>query len=228
VSQWFPPSSENEDIWNLSTVNPFEFNPDYILFNGGDYVRDLPSSAPPIHFDFSTWSSAPAEASSTSTAGTPSLVSSSEPDYLSPPTMLAASPSTPANGLSPVCGVHDFGHPLFPVTPPPPSSPGSNTVRGGIPSIPVAPRPSSCLRSNTVRDLSSILPSLVLTISTIRDHLRSQNTSSHSASTNEAPWCHRSDTGPTPPVTVVATLTKSNSSHVSPFICRSPTNWEYP
>ena len=102
-------------MWMLPTVNPFGFSPNYdTLYNRGDDDVRNPldmDSVPPIDFAFPTWDLARAEASSTSTAGTPSLVSSSDPDYLSPPTVMSASP---------VFHAYDMGFSSIPVSPPPP------------------------------------------------------------------------------------------------------------
>jgi hypothetical protein len=171
------------------------------------YVHHPPDSVSPFNFAFPTSSLAAAEPSITSTTGTPSLVSSSDPDYLSPTMMQNLSPRTPPLTLGSVSDVYEIGLPSF-----------------SIPLSPVSPDSSPWDMPNTVtvRNLSFILPSLVLTVSTI-SNLRNRSLSPHSTSANEAPWCPRSDTSPTP-VTDVATLRRSNSSHVSTFICRSPTN----
>lgn len=125
-------------MWDLPTIDPYVFPSNYdTLYNDSDGPLD---SVSPIRFSFPAWSLARAGTSRTSTAGTPSLVSSSELDCLTPPTMLNASPRTPARAFSPVTDSYDTD----------------------FLSIPVFSHPSPHPMSNTVRILSFILPSLFL------------------------------------------------------------------
>jgi hypothetical protein len=167
--------------------------------------------APPIDTGLATSSLTPPGLffSDSTTPVTPSLLSPSQVGYASFPSLFNVSPPASAHALGPITEVyHTF-----------PSS------------APVSPYPAQLSPwhiANAVRILSFILHSLVLTVSTISNHLQSQSVSSHLASTNKAPWCHRSDTSHTPPVTDAATLKRSNSSQASTFICRSPMNQGYP
>jgi len=193
-------------MWNLQTISPSDLsvsssNCIQIYKDEDDPFNHPPNSVPPIDIALATSNLNPTGPSSSDSATpvTPSLLSPSQLGYASSPSLLNVSPATPAHALGPVTdGYHTF-----------PSS---------APVSPYLSQPSPWHIANAVRILSFFLPSLFLTVTTISNHLRNQSVSSHSANTDEAPWCHRSDTSPTPQVTGVATLKRSNSSQASTSI----------
>ena len=190
-------------MWNLQTISPSDLlgpfpNCTQIYNDEDDPFRYPPNSlsVPPIDIQ----NILQPRAHSTAAIAT----SNSNPP--GPSSAAFITPLTPAHTLGSVSNVYH----AFPSTPEHPHWHPLLLSPWHIPS--------------DVRNLSFFLPTLAQTVPTISNHLRNQGLSFHSASTNEAPWCHRSDTSPTHPVTDVATLMTSTLSQVSTFICRSPTN----
>ena len=133
----------------------------------------------------------------------PGLVSPSQPAYLSSPSQPAGTPPTPGYSLD-VYSPYTHSAPVSPYLTQHPPWHTSHPVC--VSSIRSAFVPLTSSRSYSNR-------------------LRSQSV--HSANANGDPWCHRSVTSLTLPVTDVATLMKSTLSHPSTSICKSPMKQGY-
>jgi hypothetical protein len=137
-----------------------------------------PNSIHPHHLDINLATSSINHRGPPSATSPPGLVSPSQP-YSSSPSVLDLTPPTPLRTLDAF---------QFPSSAPP---------------SPYVPQRSPWYTSNLVRILPSLLSSSFLSVLDNSNHLRSQSV--HSASANGDPWCHRSGTSPTLPVTDVAT-----------------------
>ena len=136
-------------MWNLQTISPSDLtspssNCVQIYKDDDDLFNHPPNSVPPNDLAIATSNlNLPGPSSSDSTTPvTPSLLSPSQLGYASSPSLLNASPSTPAHVLGSVTDIY-------------------HTFTSSAPVSPYPSQPSPWHMANAVRILSFILPSLV-------------------------------------------------------------------